>query len=127
MAFERKKIALALSLALGGGGAIVGAAPALAQDIRVEVTGSSIRRVDAETALPVTIVTREEIAQTGVNNVEQLLAMLPSTATLGGLGLTAGVGLTHLRPVVGLAARPRRQPHAGAGQRAPAGGLRRPR
>jgi iron complex outermembrane receptor protein len=94
MQFERKKIALALSLALGGGGAIVGAAPALAQDIRVEVTGSSIRRVDAETALPVTIVTREEIAQTGVNNTADLLATLPSVAALGGISLTAGAGLS---------------------------------
>ena len=91
MAFQRKKLALALSLAVGGG-AIVGAAPALAQDIRVEVTGSSIRRVDAETALPVTIVTREEIAQTGVNNTEQLLAMLPSIDSLGGIALSAGAG-----------------------------------
>ena len=31
---------------------------------RVEVTGSSIKRIGAETALPVQIITREEIART---------------------------------------------------------------
>jgi iron complex outermembrane receptor protein len=92
MAFQRKKLASALALALGGG-TIVGAVPALAQDIRVEVTGSAIRRVDAETALPVTIVTREEIARTGVNNTEQLLQMIPSINSLGAIGLSSGAGL----------------------------------
>jgi len=40
---------------------------------RVEITGSSIKRIDAETALPVQIVTRQEIEATGSANVEQFL------------------------------------------------------
>ncbi|MGZ5277967.1 MAG: hypothetical protein ACXWCU_18860, partial [Caldimonas sp.] len=40
---------------------------------RVEITGSSIKRIDAETALPVQVITREQIAKTGATNVEQLL------------------------------------------------------
>src|SRR5688572_13382812 len=48
---------------------------AWAQDTtqRVEITGSSIKRTDAETALPVQVLTRQEIQATGAVNVEQLL------------------------------------------------------
>ena len=58
---------------------------ALAQDStqRVEITGSSIKRTDAETALPVQVITREEIAATGVVNVEQLLQTVSATDQLG--------------------------------------------
>ena len=81
-----------------GGSLALNALPALAQSVqqleRVEITGSSIRRVDTETALPVTTVTRAEIAKTGVTSTEQLLAMIPSLDTLGGLQLASGVGLS---------------------------------
>jgi iron complex outermembrane recepter protein len=40
---------------------------------RVEVTGSSIKRIEGETALPVQIITRDEIEKTGAVNVEQFL------------------------------------------------------
>ena len=50
MSFQRKKVASALAYVLGAAGAAGVAAPALAQDIRVEVTGSSIKRIDAETS-----------------------------------------------------------------------------
>ena len=58
MAFQRTKVASALGLLLGAGGASILASPALAQDIRVEVTGSSIGRVEADGALPVQVYTR---------------------------------------------------------------------
>ena len=97
MKFERKKIAVALAYALGST-AVVAATGALAQQAvqldRIEVTGTSIRRVEAETALPVTVVTREEIARTGVNTTEQLLQMLPMIDTLGSLGVSSGAGLS---------------------------------
>ena len=41
---------------------------------RVEITGSSIKRVESETALPVTVITREQIEKSGAVNVEQLMA-----------------------------------------------------
>ena len=53
MVFQRKKVASALGLVLGVGSVGAGIAPALAQDIRVDVTGSNIRRVEGEGALPV--------------------------------------------------------------------------
>ena len=51
---------------------------------RVEVTGSSIKRIDAETALPVQILNRADIQRSGASNVEQLLKSISATATLGG-------------------------------------------
>jgi iron complex outermembrane receptor protein len=38
---------------------------------RVEVTGSSIRRTDAETALPVTVLRVEELRKLGITTAEQ--------------------------------------------------------
>ncbi len=43
---------------------------------KVEITGSSIKRINAETALPVQIVGRAEIARSGATSAEQLLASL---------------------------------------------------
>ncbi|HTP72828.1 MAG TPA: TonB-dependent receptor [Burkholderiaceae bacterium] len=88
---------------------------ALAQDSgqRVEITGSSIKRTDAETALPVQVLTRKEIAATGAVNVEQLLQTVSamtssgstvnssaSGATTGGLSGISLRGLTSLRTLV---------------------------
>jgi len=40
---------------------------------RVEITGSSIKRIDAETALPVQVIKREEIDKSGVTTAAELL------------------------------------------------------
>src|SRR6266705_331948 len=71
-----RRIAPALSIAFSAGLAtVLIAPPAFSQQTieRVEITGSSIKRIDAETALPVQIVTRQEIEATGSANVEQFL------------------------------------------------------
>ena len=52
MRLQRTKLALAISTA---GGALLAAAPAAAQDIRVNVTGTNIKRVDSETAAPIAV------------------------------------------------------------------------
>jgi iron complex outermembrane recepter protein len=50
---------------------------AFAQQVeRVEITGSSIRRTEAETAVPVQVITREEVEKTGATNVEQFMQAL---------------------------------------------------
>jgi iron complex outermembrane recepter protein len=58
------------------------ATSALAQDAqkleRIEITGSSIKRIDAETAVPLTIVTRESIEKSGASNVQELVDRLSS-------------------------------------------------
>ncbi len=71
---------------------------------RVEITGSSIKRIDAETALPVQVITREQIQKTGATNVEQLLQTISAVASSQGLtaasassGTTGGISAIGLR------------------------------
>ncbi|HEY8050227.1 MAG TPA: TonB-dependent receptor [Ramlibacter sp.] len=59
---------------------------------RVEITGSSIRRVDAETALPVQVITRDEIQRSGVTSTEDLLMSVTSAASSGGVTNATGAG-----------------------------------
>ncbi len=75
-------LASALMLALPALAQTAGAAADKAE--RIVVTGSSIKRIDGETALPVQILTRSDIERSGVSTVEQLLATISASATLGG-------------------------------------------
>ena len=71
--FTRTKICSALILAA--------TANAWAQDTapqRVEITGSSIRRIEAEGALPVTVISRDAIDKTGAASVTELIQKLPA-------------------------------------------------
>ncbi|HEY9107346.1 MAG TPA: TonB-dependent receptor [Roseateles sp.] len=49
---------------------------------RIQITGSSIKRVESETALPVTVVTREQIEKSGVTNVEDILRRIGANTAL---------------------------------------------
>ena len=75
MQIQARLIARAVACALG-----VVAAPALAQQAqkveKIEVTGSNIKRLEGETALPVQVVTRADIEKTGATTVEQYLQTL---------------------------------------------------
>jgi iron complex outermembrane receptor protein len=51
---------------------------------KVEVTGSAIKRIDAETALPVQILTRTDIARTGATTTEDLLKQVTAITGFGG-------------------------------------------
>src|SRR5262245_24559848 len=89
--FRRSRVGLAAAMAVGGLAST--ATSVMAQDTqRVEITGSSIRRIDAETALPVQIVTREEIARSGVANTEQLLQSISSVSSQGSINGSTGAG-----------------------------------
>jgi len=59
---------------------------------RVEVTGSAIKRLDTETPLPVQIITREDIAKSGVTSAAEIMAQV--AANVGGLtdGISINVG-----------------------------------
>jgi len=46
---------------------------------KIEVTGSRIKRVDVEAARPVTIITAEQIKQTGLTSIGDVLQQLPSS------------------------------------------------
>lgn len=87
---------------------------AYAQDVqRIEITGSSIKRIDAETSVPVQVITRRDIEKSGANNVEQLMQTVSAAVSSGALmgnassGATTGSissislrGLTSLRTLV---------------------------
>lgn len=94
MAFQRTKVASALALLGLGGGALFAAAPAVAQDLRVEVTGSNIKRVEAEGALPVQIITRADIEREGIQTAIALVERLSANSSIGGLNLQGGQGAT---------------------------------
>ncbi|MFZ8528516.1 TonB-dependent receptor plug domain-containing protein, partial [Staphylococcus aureus] len=67
---------------------------ALAQEAqkleRIEITGSSIRRVDAESALPVSVISRADIDRTGVTNAQDLIQLIPSMFGGGVVALNVG-------------------------------------
>ena len=92
--FKKTKVCTSLMLAFGGTLAL-GSLPAFGQQTleRVEITGSSIKRIDAETALPVTIIKRADIEKTGASNVQELINQVSSNNG-GGRSLGESVGET---------------------------------
>lgn len=89
--FKKTKVCRGVLMALGGSLAL-GALPAFAQTGQVvEITGSAIRRIEAEGALPVVVLRKEEIARTGATSTVDLLQRLstvqggtPEAASVGG-------------------------------------------
>ena len=78
--FQHKQITRAVLALCAGGCAVTAVAQQQqAQQLqRVEVTGSNIKRIDAETVAPVEIITREQIARTGQPTIADVLRNLPS-------------------------------------------------
>jgi iron complex outermembrane receptor protein len=68
------------------------ATSAWAQDQRVEITGSMLRKTDAETALPVTVIQAEELKKLGIVTAEQALSRI--AANQSNFGVSQGVGAT---------------------------------
>ena len=92
--FRKTVVVRALLTAFCGAGAM--ASDAIAQQAleRVEITGSSIRRVEAETALPVQIITKQEIERTGVTSTEELLQSISALSSSGNTNNSSGAGLS---------------------------------
>src|SRR5438552_11038346 len=87
MRFPRTKLAVALGYAMSAivallcfGTASSQEQPAPKSKTKVEVTGSNIPRINAETALPVQVITRDDIKRTGVTTVEELLSTIAVSA-----------------------------------------------
>lgn len=57
---------------------------------RVEVTGSAIRRVDAETAVPVTVLRVEKLREQGVTSTEELINRISANQSSVGSGRSVG-------------------------------------
>ena len=91
---KRTRISIAIGAAFGA--SLVGMAqPSFAQTQqldRVEITGSALRRTDAETSLPVTIIKIEELIKAGVTTAEQAVGRI--AASQSALGISQGIGAT---------------------------------
>ncbi|MDX2220826.1 MAG: TonB-dependent receptor [Burkholderiales bacterium] len=71
---------------------------------RIEVTGSNIKRIDAEGPAPILIITKEEIERHGAGTVAEVLRSMPinnfgqfSETTLGGNSFAPGTSAVSLR------------------------------
>ncbi|RQP23449.1 TonB-dependent receptor [Piscinibacter terrae] len=93
--FRTTKVCKGIVLAFGGSLALM-QLPALAQQQleKVEITGSSIKRIDAESAVPVQVLTRDDIQRTGATTVEQLLQTVSAVTSSGGLTASSVSGAT---------------------------------
>ncbi|HEY8876343.1 MAG TPA: TonB-dependent receptor [Roseateles sp.] len=87
---QQTKIAAAVLLAVGGLNAWAQTSTEPQQIERVTVTGSAIKRLDAETAVPITVFKMKDIRQQGLTTVEQVLNTL--TASQTSLGTSQAVG-----------------------------------
>nr|MDP2191084.1 TonB-dependent receptor [Rhodoferax sp.] len=93
--FRRSVLARSVLIACGTSAAVLAVQPALAQDAgtqlqRVEITGSSIKRIAAEGALPVMVMNAAEIKASGVTSAVDLVKKLSSVQ--GSTGESAAVG-----------------------------------
>jgi iron complex outermembrane receptor protein len=69
--------------------------PATSQKVeKIEITGSSIKRVQTETALPVQIITKEDIDRAGITSAEQLVATISANGT-GSDNLSSNMGIVN--------------------------------
>jgi iron complex outermembrane recepter protein len=59
---------------------------------RVEVTGSAIKRIDAETSVPVTIIKMDDLKAQGVTSVEQIMSSLSAVQMTQGSSQQVGSG-----------------------------------
>jgi iron complex outermembrane recepter protein len=58
----------------------------------VVITGTSIKRINAETALPVQVLKAEDIERTGASNAEELMRSLSSVDSAGSRGAASNTG-----------------------------------
>ncbi|MGS0757732.1 hypothetical protein ACVBEH_25570, partial [Roseateles sp. GG27B] len=82
--YQRTKISVAALMALAGLASIAQAqtAPTSTQTIeRVEVTGSRIRQIDAETAQPILKMTQADIQKSGLVTVGDLINSMTSAGS----------------------------------------------
>jgi iron complex outermembrane receptor protein len=84
MKLQLKPVVRGLAVAFGGLSALT-TLPALAQQQqleRVEITGSLIKRVEGETALPVSIIKAEDLDKAGVKTAEQAVQFIAQNQSL---------------------------------------------
>jgi len=90
--FKRTKVCTGVLLALGSAVAAT-SLPAFAQEVqRVEITGSSIKRLATEGALPVQTISQEEIQRSGATSVTDLIQGLAVMQGFTSIGDSVGGG-----------------------------------
>src|SRR5581483_9177039 len=105
MSFRLKTMPLAIAQVLATGAiSVIAMSPAMAQSStdqpavqRVEITGSNIRRADAETPSPLQVITADDLKKSGFTTVAQVLQNVTSNGqgTLGqGFGGAFATGAT---------------------------------
>ncbi len=88
---SRRTALLAAALAVVVTG--MGTHGALAQQLeRVEITGSALRRIAGEGALPVQVIGRDEIARSGATSVVELIQQLPAMQNVVNESASVGGG-----------------------------------
>lgn len=95
--FHRTKLSVSILAAFGG--ALMGTLAQAQQTQkleRVEITGTSIKRIEGESSAPIQIIKREDIERTGATTVEQLMrsvsAIVSSNATVSASASSATTG-----------------------------------
>jgi iron complex outermembrane receptor protein len=98
MTCKSRTLSLAVMQALGAGMIATLVPQALAQQAqkveKIEVTGSNIKRIEGETALPVTVITREQLEQQGIQTPMEAIERLSANSSVGGLNLQGSIGAT---------------------------------
>ena len=104
MRFQRRKLVTALAYALGAGTVVtVSTGPASGQQAaagtpeykeRISVTGTHIPTIQGETALPVQVITADEIQREGIQSVAALVERLAANSSTGGITMAGTTGNT---------------------------------
>lgn len=98
MTCKSRKLTAAVLRALGAGIAVTLAVPAAAQQAqkldKIEVTGSNIKRIEGETSLPVTVITREQLEREGIASTMEAVERLSSNSSIGGINSQGSIGAT---------------------------------
>ena len=61
---------------------------------KIEVTGSNIKRIEGESALPVSVITRQDIDKSGATTAMELLQLISSNTSAGNISLGNVIGTT---------------------------------
>jgi iron complex outermembrane receptor protein len=80
--FKMTKVGLAAAIVAGGFGLSSGAVFAQAGGDRVEITGSLIKRIEGETALPVVVIRSEDLDKAGVKTAEAAVQFIAQNQSL---------------------------------------------
>ena len=87
--FKKTRMSAALALALGS---LLAVSASAQETQRVEITGSSIKRVATEGALPVQVINQESIKRSGATSVTELIQAIPAMQGFTSIADSVGGG-----------------------------------